>query len=196
MSLEHDVRCALPATLEGVSNEQIANLRVTQLWLQVKLWELFPRFGLLSSQSVYDCLTFHYPIVLATQLAVLAMKLPIGSLQIHGVGMTEKIFDIACALADVLPFVPTTASHMELGPVDYLIQTTVLLMKLPGGSKKFVPLLLAKIKELLPHLIKPICEGLELNVVDLTPLSPNSRFAYEEEVRGSLYDDLRNQRAE
>ena len=82
---------------------------------------------------------------------------------------------------------------MELGPVDYLTQTTSLLTKLPGGSSKFVPLLLAKVNELLPDLVKPLCEGIELNMMDLTPLSPNSRFLYEEEVRGNLYEDLRNQ---
>jgi SP family general alpha glucoside:H+ symporter-like MFS transporter len=86
LSLENSVRTALPPALE-VSNEQIANLRVSQLWLQVKLFELSPRFGFLSSESEHECLTFGYPIVLARDLTVLAMKLPIGSLQIHGVGM-------------------------------------------------------------------------------------------------------------
>lgn len=86
LGLERDVRTALPVSL-SVSNEQISNLRVSQLWLQIKLWELFPRFGFLSSESVYECLTFRYPITVARDLSVLAIKLPIGSLQIHGVGM-------------------------------------------------------------------------------------------------------------
>lgn len=81
---------------------------------------------------------------------------------------------------------------MELGPVDYLTQTTVLLTKLPGGSSKFVPLLLAKVNELIPELITPLCEGIEMDVVNLRPLSPDSKFLYDEEVRGSLYTDLRN----
>lgn len=88
LRLERAVRTALPHSLE-VSNEQIANLRVSQLWLQVKLFELSPRFGFLSSDSEHECLTFGYPIVLARDLTVLAMKLPIGSLQIHGVGMAS-----------------------------------------------------------------------------------------------------------
>lgn len=86
LALERDVRTALPQILD-VSNEQIANLRVSQLWLQVKLWELFPRFGFLSSESVYECLTFRYPIVLARDLVILATNLPVPSLQVHGVGM-------------------------------------------------------------------------------------------------------------
>lgn len=195
LGLERDVRTALPVTLP-VSNEQIANLRVSQLWLQIKLWELFPRFGFLSSESVYECLTFRYPITLARDLSILTMKLPVGSLQIHGVGMTEKIFDIACALADVLPFVSTTTSQLELGPVDYLTGTTSLLAKLPDGESKFVPLLLAKVNELLPELVKGLCEAVQIQVPPLLegPMSPDSRFVYEEEVGRGLYADLRRGR--
>ena len=88
LGIERDVRTALPPML-SVPNEQIANLRISQLWLQTKLWELFPRFGFLSSDSVYECLTFRYPITVARDLSVLAVKLPIGSLQVHGVGMVR-----------------------------------------------------------------------------------------------------------
>lgn len=210
LGLERDVRTALPPIL-SVSNEQIANLRVSQLWLQIKLWELFPRFGFLSSEAAYECLTFKYPIVVAKDLTILAMKLPIGSLQIHGVGMvhtllsprlspltrcqTEKIFDIACALADILPFISTSTSQFELGPIDYLTQTTSLLAKLPGGSTKFVPLLLAKVNSLLPELVKALCEAIQMPLISLNdPMSPDTRFVYEEEVGRSLYADLRRGR--
>lgn len=88
LELERDVRTALPSNLE-VSNAEIANVRVSQFWLRIKLWELFPRFGFLSTESVYECLTFKYPVVVATDLTILAMKLPITSLQVHGVGMVS-----------------------------------------------------------------------------------------------------------
>jgi SP family general alpha glucoside:H+ symporter-like MFS transporter len=68
------------------------------------------------------------------------------------------------------------------------------LAKLPGGSTKFIPLLLAKINELLPDLIKPLCEAIELPGINIEPLSPDSRFIYEEEVTTSLYANLRRNR--
>jgi SP family general alpha glucoside:H+ symporter-like MFS transporter len=86
LQLENDVRTALPTDLE-ISNEEIANVRISQFWLQIKLWELFPRFGYLSTDSVHDCLTFGYPISVGRDLTILSMKLPIQSLQLHGVGM-------------------------------------------------------------------------------------------------------------
>ncbi|KAI8937324.1 hypothetical protein NX059_006531 [Plenodomus lindquistii] len=194
LRLEHDVRTAVPAVLH-VSNGEIANIRVTQFWLRIKLWELFPRFGFLSTESVYECLTFRYPIVVARDLTVLTMKLPISSLQLHGVGMTEKVFDIACALADVLPFLSSPTSQLELSPLDYLTQTILLVTKLPGGSDKFVPLLIAKVRELLPDMVKTICEIVQLpHLAFDDPMSPDTRFVYEEEVGRGLYTDLRRGR--
>lgn len=88
LRLEHELRTALPPILE-VSNEETANVRISQFWLQIKLWELFPRFGFLSTESEHECLTFGYPIVVAKDLVILAMKLPIKSLRVHGVGMVS-----------------------------------------------------------------------------------------------------------
>ncbi|KAF2464714.1 uncharacterized protein BDR25DRAFT_296280 [Lindgomyces ingoldianus] len=194
LGLERDVRTALPVSLD-LSNDQIANLRVSQLWLRIKLWELFPRFGFLSSESAYECLTFKYPISVAKDLTILAMKLPTRSLQIHGVGMTEKVFDIACALTDVLPFVSSLTPQFELGPIDYLTQTMSLLAKLPDGRSRFLPLLSIKLNELLlPEVVIHLREALSdvFTSVD-SPLSPHqSRSVYEEEVTNSLYATLRS----
>lgn len=89
LELERAVRDALPPNLDA-STEEVANLRVSQLWVRIKLWELFPRFGFLSTESVFECLTFRYPIVVAKDLSILAIKLPITSLQVHGVGMVSR----------------------------------------------------------------------------------------------------------
>lgn len=79
--------------------------------------------------------------------------------------------------------------------MDYLTQTASLLTRLPGGSTKFVPLLLAKVKELLPELVKTMCEVIQLPVLALNdPMSPGTRYVYEEEVGRALYTDLRKGR--
>lgn len=105
------------------------------------------------------------------------------------------MFDVACALTDVLPFVSVVASQLELGPVDYLIQMITLIAKLPGGSPKFVPLLLAKVNELLPELVKTICETVQGSWLPFNdPMSPDTRFVYDEEVGRGLYTDLRKAR--
>ncbi|KAH8704475.1 hypothetical protein GQ44DRAFT_663959 [Phaeosphaeriaceae sp. PMI808] len=188
LQLEYEVRSALPLTLE-VSDEEAANLRISQLWLQIKLWELFPRFGFLSSESVYECLTFQYPVAVARSFVNSATALSVSNLHVHGVGMTEKVFDIACALADVLPFTSLTSDN---NAVEYLTRMSSLLMQLPGGSSKFVPLLFAKVNELFPDLAKTLCDAIELplGIFD-DPMSPKTRFIYEDEVGRGLYTDLR-----
>ena len=91
LELERAVRIALPPSLDA-STEEMANMRVSQFWVRIKLWELFPRFGFLSTESVFECLTFRYPIVVAKDLSILAIKLPITSLQVHGVGMVSRTY--------------------------------------------------------------------------------------------------------
>jgi SP family general alpha glucoside:H+ symporter-like MFS transporter len=89
LQLELDVRNALPSVL-NISDEETANVRVSQYWLQIKLWELFPRYGFLSSGSEYECLTFRYPLAIATAFLGTAMELPVSSLQMHGIGMVQS----------------------------------------------------------------------------------------------------------
>jgi SP family general alpha glucoside:H+ symporter-like MFS transporter len=102
------------------------------------------------------------------------------------------VFDIACALADVLPFVSLSAMYPGDSPVDSLAQILSLLVQLPGGASKFAPLLMAKIHELLPDLAQKLCEatGMPFMALD-NPMSPDTRFTYEEEVGRGLYTDLR-----
>jgi SP family general alpha glucoside:H+ symporter-like MFS transporter len=92
LQLESDIRSSLPPILQ-VSNEETANIRISQLWILTKLWELFPRFGFLSTESVYECLTFRYPVTIAKDLMIQVMKLPIQSLQVLGVGMVRSFAD-------------------------------------------------------------------------------------------------------
>jgi SP family general alpha glucoside:H+ symporter-like MFS transporter len=105
------------------------------------------------------------------------------------------VFDIACAVADVLPFLNVAASQMELGPVDYLTQVVSLLAKLPGGAKKFVPLLIAKVNELRPELVSTLCTATQQPLGAFSgPMSPDTQYIYEEEVGRGLYKDLRRGR--
>lgn len=102
------------------------------------------------------------------------------------------MFDIACAVADILPFISVSTSQLELGPVDYLTQIILLMVKLPGGAKKFVPLLLTKINEVSPELISTLCATTQTSFPTFNdPTSSGTHFVYEEEVGRGLYVSLR-----
>jgi SP family general alpha glucoside:H+ symporter-like MFS transporter len=81
---------------------------------------------------------------------------------------------------------PTTS------PSDTLLQMISILTQLPGGNARFVPLLMAKSRELLPDLVPKLFEANNLPIGAFAdPMSPATRFLYEEEVGRGLYTDLR-----
>ncbi|KAI1413963.1 hypothetical protein F5Y13DRAFT_25513 [Hypoxylon sp. FL1857] len=130
---------------------QNANLRVTQLWLRIVLWQLRLRLGHLSEQSLQSSRTYHYPLEVAKDLALSTRDLPIHSIQVHGVGITEKLFDIACAVINVLARVPVQMT--KTAAEDDLKYVRRLILQLPGGSTVYDALLLKHIQQTLPAMV-------------------------------------------
>ena len=128
---------------------QLANLKVTQLWLLVILWQLRLHLGLLvEDPGMPDHLTFHYPVEVGAQLVAVVQDVSLESIRIHGVGINEKIFDVACAMADVLSRVPATSSS-DTGP-ENIRHLRRLIHQLPGGISTYSPLLDKHISNTLP----------------------------------------------
>lgn len=108
--------CFLPTG--HLHTTQVANLKITQLWLRVILWQIRLRIGLLIPPSpppvspsvpqpaIKPSLAYHHPLSIASELVRVTKSLPLESIRVHGVGLTEKVFDIACAMVDVLAKVP------------------------------------------------------------------------------------------
>lgn len=137
---------------------QKANLRVTQLWLRVIIWQLRLRLGYLREESYQHSLTYQYPLDIAKDLMLSTRDLPIESIKVHGVGLTEKLFDVASAVVDVLARVPLTASSprgpaMGTPPEDDLVYLRHLIVRLPGGSVIYDDLLDKHIQQALPGLV-------------------------------------------
>lgn len=78
----------------------------------------------------------------------------------------EKLFDVACSLTDVLSLLPPNPDPFQVGPRDYLHDFMTLLSVLRNGDNRFLPLLLAKINDVLPRLVNPM-----LQTVPDTPTS-------------------------
>lgn len=67
----------------------------------------------------------------------------------------EKLFDIACCLADVVAVTSFSPDAFALGPRDYVSRFLTLISTLRGGHSRYLPLLLAKLSEVLPNLPLP-----------------------------------------
>ena len=147
------IRDALEPRHAGVLCEtQVANLKVTQLWLLVTLWQLRLRLGLLVEEpGAPSHLTFRYPVELGEELAGVIRAMSLESIRIHGVGINEKIFDVACAMIDVLSRVPATdKSGTGLENIGYFRE---LIRELPGGVSTYGALLDKHISNTLPSLL-------------------------------------------
>ncbi|KAL8730956.1 MAG: hypothetical protein Q9166_003746 [cf. Caloplaca sp. 2 TL-2023] len=99
--LQTQLSQALPAVLDSTET-QAADLRTSQHWLRTMVWQLSITNGYLSSTSPDSSMTFGYPIEIAKDLVAVTSQLSRRSMEVHGVGLIEKIFDVACTLIDVM----------------------------------------------------------------------------------------------
>ncbi|KAM0237854.1 hypothetical protein ACHAP5_008862 [Fusarium lateritium] len=152
--VETAVNTAIKPDLQ-LHETQKANLRITQLWLRMIVWKLRLRLGHLSENAHQHSLTYQYPLVVAKDLTLSTRDLSIDSIKIHGIGITEKLYDIVSAVVDVLARVPVTPSSpqglaMGTSPEDDLLYIRNLITKLPGGASTYDPLLERHIQQALP----------------------------------------------
>ncbi|MCJ1428940.1 hypothetical protein MMC29_006851 [Sticta canariensis] len=150
--LQQQLTQALPVYLD-VAESQAVDLRTSQQWLRTMVWQLSITNGYLSSTSSDSSMTFGYPIEIAKDLVRVIGKFSKPSMEVHGVGLIEKVFDIACTLIDVMSCVPIESGKFELGPRECLNQLIALVSTLRGGESRYLPLLKAKIEDTLPAVI-------------------------------------------
>lgn len=147
-----------PATV--LKDSQKANLRITQRWLRIIIWQLRVRLGHLTGSSIQQSLTFQYPLLVARDLVLCTKNLPISCIEVHGVGVTEKIFDVASAVIDVLAPVPFRAINgnddIPDEDIRYLRQ---LIRKLPGGIEVYDRLLAQHIEETIPGFFEKLIDS-------------------------------------
>ncbi|KAI4602848.1 hypothetical protein KJ359_008068 [Pestalotiopsis sp. 9143b] len=131
---------------------QKANLRVTQLWLRIIIWQVRLRLGLLSEAALAKSShTYHYPLEVAKDLALSTRDLELGAMTVHGVGLTEKLFDIACVVVNVLARVPV---GFERGPAEEDVKYIKgLITELPGGRTVYDKLMVKHLMAVLPSLV-------------------------------------------
>lgn len=153
--VETAVNAAIKASV-SLLDTQKANLRITQLWLRVIIWQLRLRLGYLTDESYQHSLTYQYPLLIAKDLVLSTRDLPIESIRVHGVGITEKLFDIASAVIDVLARIPLrdTANRgmsLDAPPEEDLLYVRHIVRQLPDGHEIYDNLLEKHIQQALPQ---------------------------------------------
>ncbi|APA10006.1 hypothetical protein sscle_05g047760 [Sclerotinia sclerotiorum 1980 UF-70] len=127
---------------------QKADILVTQQWLRLIVWQSSMRQGLLSSGAADESMTFRYPLKIAHSLLSVISSLPITSIEVHGMGIFEKIFEIGNSMVDIMQAYGSQIPHEVYGicqdPFDMFVRT---LSQTPNSQRQYANLLLAKVAE-------------------------------------------------
>ncbi|KAJ5570323.1 uncharacterized protein N7459_009753 [Penicillium hispanicum] len=86
----------------GLRETQAADVFITQKWVQNRVWLLCLNHGLLRAHSERPELTFGYAVSIAESTLQTCRSLRLSSMEAHGIGYTEKLYDIAVGATDIL----------------------------------------------------------------------------------------------
>ncbi len=81
---------------------QRADVQITQQWLRLIFWQASMRQGIISSKSENQAFTYSYPISIAKSLCEQMSNMSVNAVAVHGLGIFEKVFEVAYTLMDVL----------------------------------------------------------------------------------------------
>ncbi|KAK8025224.1 C6 zinc finger domain containing protein [Apiospora arundinis] len=95
---------------------QKADLLMTQQWLRLIVWQSSFRQGLLSTAAPHASFSFGFPLVIARDTAAVLQSLPSQAVEVHGMGIFEKIFEIGVWCVNVLNAYDANATHGALHP--------------------------------------------------------------------------------
>lgn len=90
-NLQQQLYDALPPNLD-TTGSQAADIKITQQWLRIMVWQLSITNGYLSSHSTNSAMTFRYPIEVARDLIQDLEQLSLASMEVHGVGLVRSRF--------------------------------------------------------------------------------------------------------
>lgn len=116
----------------GLKETQCADIFITQKWLQNRLWVLCLTHGLLGPVLDRPELTFNYAIFIANEALQICKSLRISSMEAHGIGLVEKLFDIATSAINIFSTIdpslganfPLTSSNGSLAQAPSTTATT------------------------------------------------------------------------
>ena len=132
----------------SLTDIQKADILVTQQWLRLIVWQSSMRQGLLSSRAEDESMTFRYPLKIAHSLLKVISSLPTISIEVHGMAIFEKIFEIGNTMLDVTQACGTTIPSESYGvvqdPFEMFVRT---LSQTPNSQRQYANLLLAKAAE-------------------------------------------------
>jgi hypothetical protein len=86
----------------SLTDIQKADVFITHHWLRLIFWQASMRQGLISYTSSDPIFSSTYPITIATDLCGVMSEFSYDAILVHGLGIFEKLFEVAYTLMDAL----------------------------------------------------------------------------------------------
>ncbi|KAF7131443.1 hypothetical protein CNMCM5793_004668 [Aspergillus hiratsukae] len=142
-----------PMSLDGVVEMQRIDILVTQQWLQVMMWKLSMAHASQPGSRDDAVLPFHLPLLVGNAVMNIIGAASQGSVDAHGIGMEQKLFDIGIAVADVARSLGSETSHhlaeSAVDPRELLWGLLSTLSRIRGSPSYLFPALLNRSKSIL-----------------------------------------------
>lgn len=130
---------------EELTPVQRADVLVTQQWLKLIYWQAAMRQGMVSSGAGNEAFRYSFPIEVARVLCGVLGELELGAILVHGLGIFEKLFEIAYSLMDALTLskvalgesgdLKVLFGYLSASEVSHDTYVRMLVTKMDGGVK-------------------------------------------------------------
>ncbi|KAK0705505.1 hypothetical protein B0H67DRAFT_385407 [Lasiosphaeris hirsuta] len=102
--IPHPDSAGYPSAVRQYSPTSIqkADLLITQQWLSLIVWRNSQKQQLVHQNSRYKCMQTAFPLAIAHRTARVLQSLPPEAVEVHGMGIFEKIYEIASSFVEVL----------------------------------------------------------------------------------------------
>ena len=159
-----------PVPFTQLLETQQADIAVTQLWLLNRLWNLCLLHGLLRETSDHAELQYSYACHIAHELAKSCESLSLPAMEVHGVGLVEKLYDVTIGVTTCMSMTATVSLDSPVpywttngGPtfedrtvVDLLRVLETLISHFRGGDHEYAQKVRSALAEVLGYRGSPV----------------------------------------
>lgn len=114
-----------------LTDMQQADLVITKHWLRTLVWQMAMSKCLLSSAASKESMSLLFPVRLSRHLRHLIGKMTRHSIEIHGSGIQQKLFELTDTIANVIITVPAATVEETTGRVDDFMFLVTFFFALP-----------------------------------------------------------------
>ena len=97
----------------NLTDVQKADVFITHHWLRLIFWQASMRQGLVSYDANDPIFFYSYPITIAKDMCTAMNQLTLEAIMVHGLGIFEKIFEVAYTLMDALTLAQVSWTDSE-----------------------------------------------------------------------------------